>query len=267
MYSLRRDTLPAYFHIMSNVFKKLCRLAGETVAKYRLIEDGDRILVGVSGGKDSLTLMHVLTRLQQAAPVKFSLECVTFDPGFPEFGTPEIEAYCREQKWHHHTLKMDIAAIVQEKGFDRAPCVLCSRLRRGKLYGLAQELNCNKLALGQHLDDIVSSMLISLCRGQGLTTMAPRVQPDDPAHPAVIRPLALIPESLIVEYSATLTLPRTGICRYREQLQQGDRAYFKGVIESLSEYIPDLRSNIAHSLGKVEIDHLLVVPPPEEKTP
>ena len=160
-----------------------------------------------------------------------------------------------------------IAAIVQEKGFDRAPCVLCSRLRRGKLYGLAQELNCNKLALGQHLDDIVSSMLISLCRGQGLTTMAPRVQPDDPAHPAVIRPLALIPESLIVEYSATLTLPRTGICRYREQLQQGDRAYFKGVIESLSEYIPDLRSNIAHSLGKVEIDHLLVVPPPEEKTP
>ena len=249
---------------MGKVFKKLCRLAGETVVKYRLIADGDRILVGVSGGKDSLALMHVLTHLQQAAPVKFSLECVTFDPGFPEFGADAVQAYCREQKWNHHTLKMDIASIVQEKGFDRAPCVLCSRLRRGKLYGMAQELKCNKLALGQHLDDIVSSMLISLCRGQGVTTMAPKVQPDDPEHPVIIRPLALVPEALIVEYTSTLDLPKAGICRYREQLQQGDRVYFKGVIDELSRYIPDLRSNIAHSLSKVETDHLLIVPPPEE---
>ena len=264
MYSLRRDTLPAYFHIMSNVFKKLCRLAGETVAKYRLIEDGDRILVGVSGGKDSLTLMHVLTRLQQAAPVKFSLECVTFDPGFPEFGTPEIEAYCREQQWHHRTLKMDIAAIVQEKGFDRAPCVLCSRLRRGKLYGLAQELNCNKLALGQHLDDIVSSMLISLCRGQGITTMAPRVVPDDPENPVIIRPLALVPEALVAQCAKDFGIETGGICRYKEQLESGDRVYFKNLISQLSEHIPDLRSNIAHSLQKVEINHLLI-PPGAEK--
>ena len=94
--------------------------------------------------------------------------------------------------------------------------------------------------------------------------MAPKVQPDDPEHPVIIRPLALVPEALIVEYTSTLDLPKAGICRYREQLQQGDRVYFKGVIDELSRYIPDLRSNIAHSLSKVETDHLLIVPPPEE---
>ena len=252
------------FHSMGKVFKKLCRLAGETVVKYRLIEDGDRILVGVSGGKDSVALMHILNHLQQAAPVKFSLECVTFDPGFPEFGIHEVQTYCQKQKWSHHTLKMDIASIVQEKGFVRAPCVLCSRLRRGKLYGMAKELGCNKLALGQHLDDIISSMLISLCRGQGITTMAPKVQPDAPEHPVIIRPLALVPEALIKEYTSTLALPQAGICRYREQLQQGDRVYFQGVIEELSRHIPDLRSNIAHSLTKVEIGHLLTLPEEEK---
>ena len=136
-------------------------------------------------------------------------------------------------------------------------------MRRGKLYGEAKRLNCNKLALGQHLDDIVSSLLISLCRGQGITSMAPLVKPDDPEHPVVIRPLALVPEQLIREYADTLALPEAGICRYKEQLESGDRVYFKQVISGLAEHIPDLRSNIAHSMTRVELDHLLIVPEAE----
>ena len=249
---------------MSNIFKKLCRIAGEAVVKYRLIANGDRILVGVSGGKDSLVLMHVLEHLHSVAPVKFSFEAVTFDPGFPEFAVDRTAAYCQEHNWKHHIVPLDVASVIAEKSFDRSPCVLCSRLRRGKLYGEAKRLNCNKLALGQHLDDVVSSLLISLCRGQGVTTMAPLALPDNPEHPAVIRPLALVPEQLIMEYAATLGLPSAGICRYKEQLESGDRVYFKQVIDDLAEHIPDLRSNIAHSLTRVEIDHLLIPPADQE---
>ncbi len=245
---------------MSSVFKKLCRIAGETAVKYRLIDDGDRILVGVSGGKDSLVLMHILEHLRSVAPVDFDFEAVTFDPGFPEFAADKTADYCKEHNWKHHIIPLDVASVIAEKSFERSPCVLCSRLRRGKLYGAAKEFKCNKLALGQHLDDIVSSLLISLCRGQGVTTMAPRVIPDNPEYPIVIRPLALLPESLIVEYAATLQLPQAGICRYKEQLESGDRVYFKNLITSLSEHIPDLRSNIAHSLTNVELDHLLILP-------
>ena len=244
---------------MDNAFKKLCRLSGETVVKYRLIEDGDRILVGVSGGKDSFVLMHLLAHLQSAAPVHFDFEAVTFDPGFPEFAAEKTAAYCREMNWTHHTVNMNIASIIEEKSFDRSPCVLCSRLRRGKLYGMANELKCNKLALGQHLDDIISSMLISLCRGQGVTTMAPRVIPDDPGNPVIIRPLALVPEALVAQCAEDFGIEVGGICRYKEQLEAGDRVYFKNLISQLAGHIPDLRSNIAHSLQKVEIDHLLII--------
>ena len=249
---------------MSNVFKKLCRIAGEAVVKYQLIADGDRILVGVSGGKDSLVLMHVLEHLHSVAPVNFSFEAVTFDPGFPEFAAEQTAGYCRRHNWKHHIIPLDVSSVIAEKSFERSPCVLCSRLRRGKLYGEAKKLNCNKLALGQHLDDIVSSFLISLCRGQGVTTMAPLALPDNPEHPAVIRPLALVPEQLIIEYASTLELPTAGICRYKEKLESGDRVYFKQVIDNLAEHIPDLRSNIAHSLTRVEINHLLIPPGNQE---
>lgn len=250
---------------MDNAFKKLCRIAGETVVKYRLIDDGDRILTGVSGGKDSIVLMHLLSHLQNAAPVKFEIEAVTFDPGFPEFAAGKTADYCRKHHWNHHTISMDIASVIEEKSFTKSPCVLCSRLRRGKLYGLAKELKCNKLALGQHLDDIVSSMLISLCRGQGVTTMAPRVKPDNPEYPVIIRPLALVPEALVAECAGNFGVVPGGVCRYKEQLESGDRVYFKKLIGQLSEHIPDLRSNIAHSLGKVEIDHLLIPPGANEE--
>lgn len=245
---------------MENLFKKICRLAGETVVKYHLIEDGDRILTGLSGGKDSMVMMCVLEHLQHHAPVRFEFEAATFDPGFPEFATSEISGFCRERNWKHHTIQLPVKKIIEEKNFTRSPCVLCSRLRRGKLYGLAKKLNCNKLALGQHLDDVISSMLISLCRGQGISSMAPKVTPDNPEYPEIIRPLALVPERLIEHFAATLALPRAGICRYKEQLENGDRIYFRELISHLSERIPDLHSNIAHSLSRVELKHLLLLP-------
>ena len=244
-----------------SAFKKLCRIAGETCVKYRLISDGDRILTGLSGGKDSFVLLHLLKHLQSHAPVKFTVTAATFDPGFEDFGVEKIAAYCRELDVEHHTVKLNIPEIIREKNMEDAPCVLCSRLRRGKLYGLANSLQCNKLALGQHLDDVINSFFMSVCRGQGITSMAPKVRPQDPTHPTVIRPLALVPESLIKECAAAFAFPeKTGYCRYENTVRSGDRAAFAGLVGELAQKIPGLRENIAHSLTRVELDHLLIEP-------
>lgn len=240
-------------------FRKVCRLAGEACVRYHLTGEGDRILVGLSGGKDSFILMHVLEHLRQHAPVKFSLVAATFDPGFPHFDCDKIAGYCREQKWEHHTVRLNIPEIIREKGMEKSPCVLCSRLRRGKLYGLARELRCSKLALGQHLDDVITSFFMSVCRGQGISSMAPLVEPSDRANPVIIRPLVLVPEKQIIAAAGEFGFPRTaGKCRYEEVVSGGDRAEIGALIEGLAERIPDLRENIAHSLAKVELQHLLL---------
>ena len=250
-----------FFIMESREFKKLCRIAGETCVKYRLINDGDRLLVGLSGGKDSFMLMHLLEHLAAHAPVRFTFEAATFDPGFEDFNVEKISGYCRKYNWKHHVVKMNIPEIIREKNMSSAPCVLCSRLRRGKLYGLAKSLQCGKLALGQHLDDVITSFLMSLCRGQGITSMAPLVMPQNPEHPVVIRPLALVPESLIKECAGKMELPeKTGTCRYESLVKDGDRAKFSALVEKLSDDIPHLRENIAHSLTRVEADHLLIPP-------
>lgn len=238
-------------------FRELCRLAGQAVARYRMIGEGDRILVGLSGGKDSFLLLHVLHALQRRAPIRFEIVAATFDPGFPEFNTAAIAQYCREREWEHRVVRLDIAALLEEKQFKATPCILCSRLRRGKLCGLAGEEHCGKLALGQHFDDIAVSFLMSLCRGQGLTTMGPNVATGTGEQIRVIRPLALAPESLIIRCRDERTLPDAGKCRYEEELADGDRAYFRRLLDELAERIPNLRSQMLRSLGNVRAEHLL----------
>ena len=242
---------------MADDFSELCRFAGEAAVQYRMIEDGDRILVGASGGKDSFMLLHVLDHLRQVAPVKFDFAAATFDPGYEEFDADGIAEYCRAHGWEHHEVKLDVAAIIAEKDWEKSPCVLCSRLRRGKLYGLCRERKCNKLALGHHFDDLAASFLISLCRGQGLSTMAPVVPPKSPGKPTIIRPLALAPEALVAKCADAMGVPRYGLCRYRKQLESGDRKYFGKLVDTLAERIPDLRANLRRSLSHVEPDHLL----------
>lgn len=242
---------------MADDFSELCRFAGEAAVNYRMIEADDRILVGASGGKDSFMLLHVLDHLRKVAPVRFDFVAATFDPGYAEFDASGIGEYCRAHGWEHVEVKLDIAGIIAEKHWEKAPCVLCSRLRRGKLYGLCREHHCGKLALGHHFDDLATSFLISLCRGQGLTTMAPVVAPKSPGNPTIIRPLALAPEALIARCADALGVPRLGLCRYRKQLEAGDRKYFRDLVDALAERIPDLRANLRRSLSRVETDHLL----------
>ncbi len=242
---------------MSTTFKKICRLAGNAIVDYNMIEDGDRILIGISGGKDSMILLKVLKHLSHAAPVHFTLSAATFDPGFPGFSTDGTASFCEESGVPHHVINLNIPKLLEEKGLTDKPCMLCSRLRRGSLYSLAEKLNCNKIALGQHLDDIEISFLMSICRGSGLSTMGPNVPAEEHAL-RVIRPLAYTPEALIVQMASEMKLPKRGECIYREQLENsGDRAYFRSILEKISEKIPDLRSNLLRSLSNVQEEYLL----------
>ncbi len=237
--------------------EQLCRLAGRAIAEYGLIGENDRILMGVSGGKDSFVLARVLLELQKRSPVKFELHSVTFDPQFDNFNADATAAYCEKLGLVHHRLTLPVAEIIAEKKWEKAPCVLCSRLRRGMLYTLAEKIKCNKLALGQHLDDIAISFLMSLCRGQGLTTMPPLAETAR-ENISIIRPLAFAPESLISDAAEQLDIPHnTGKCRYHALLEDGDRMFFRRIMAELEERIPDIRSNILHSLQNVNVKYLL----------
>lgn len=242
---------------MASAFEKLCRLAGSAIVRYHMIEDGDRILAGLSGGKDSMVMLLLLKHFMEAAPVHFTVEAVTFDPGFPGFSAEETADFCRKQEIPHHIIRFDVPALLEEKQMEEKPCMLCSRLRRGNLYALAEKLHCGSIALGQHLDDIIVSFLMSVCHGSGLSTMGPNIPAK--GHPVrVIRPMICAPESLIEETSLELELPRHGECLYKEHLQQkGDRAYFRQMTDVLAQRIPDLRSNFLRSLSNIQEDYLL----------
>ncbi len=226
------------------------------MGEFEMITGGERIMACISGGKDSLIMLHVLKYMQSRSPVPFEVIPAVFDPGFPEFGLDRLQAYCREQNWDLHVTSLDIGSIIREKGV-KSPCMMCARLRRGLLYKLAESLQCTHLALGQHLDDIETSFLMSLARGQGLTTMAPNV-PSEAADVRIIRPLAFVPESLIIQAAEQFDFPRSGKCSYAAMLDSdGDRAYFKNLLNTLEERIPHVRSNILRSLGNVQTDYLM----------
>ncbi|MDD3119346.1 MAG: ATP-binding protein [Victivallales bacterium] len=238
-------------------FRKILRLAGTAIARYEMIRNGDRILVGVSGGKDSLLLLQVLAQLRRRAPVDFELVPVCFYPGFPEFNLDGLRSWLAGQGWELQVVTLDIPAIIAAKGAEEQPCVLCSRLRRGHLYGAADRWHCNKLALGQHLDDLCVSLLIGLFRGQGLMTMGPNV-PGDRDGKRIIRPLATTPEALIRTAAAPFNFPSCGDCHYKTQLERdGDRAFFRRLLIELEQRIPRVREYMLHSMGDLRPEHLL----------
>ncbi len=240
-----------------DLLKKIRRLTGQAIQDYDMIREGDRILIGVSGGKDSMVLLHILRTLQQKAPVRFELFSVTFDPGFEGFDATGTAAFSKGLGIEHHLIRKDIRKIMAEKDAENKPCVLCSRLRRGSLYALAKELNCNKLALGQHMDDIAVSLMISLCRGKGLSTMGPNI-PSDEGSVRVIRPFAYVEERMLKAAAEKLDMPPRGKCIYQEQLEaNGDRAYFKARLREMEQHIPGLLPNMLHSMADIRTGYLL----------
>ena len=237
-------------------FKTLCKEACRAVTRYDMLHDGDRVAVGISGGEDSLMLMHVLEFLRRRHKVDFELFPVTVDMSFATFDIQGLREYCLQNGWNLQVVKFGGQGLITDKGQDSQPCAICSRMRRGQIHRFADENNCNILALGHHLDDVCVSFLMSLFHGGGLKTMGPNV-PADTASKRLIRPFCLLPKAMIHAAAQHFGFPKVKSCPYEEQLTaSGDRAYLERLLATLEEKFPHIRQAMLHSLSDVRPQHL-----------
>lgn len=239
------------------LYKRIKNAVGRAIADHGLISEGDRIAVGVSGGKDSYTLLHMLESLRQRAPIRFEIMAITIDSGYPGFRTDIIAGHLREHGFEHHVEKTGHYGIIQSK---RRPgssyCSICARLKRGALYELVQRFGCNKLALGHHLDDFAETLLLNQFFVGSLKSMAASMLADNGVT-TVIRPLVYVPESEIVSFAGLKSFPV--VCCRCPACGEADmqRKRMKKLIADLSLEIPHVRQSLLRAMANVQPRHLL----------
>ena len=242
--------------VETKLFRKIKRLTGKAVADFNLLEEGDRIAVAVSGGKDSYTLLHILDAMRRRAPVNYELIAVNVDAGFPGYQQDVIARHVEEYGFASRMEMTDCSGIIDKKlRPGTSYCAFCARLRRGVLYSLADELNCNKIALGHHLDDALETLLLNQFYSGRMASMSPKLKADNGRH-TIIRPLAYVEESLIIEFSREQNFPI--ICCSCPVHGVGDqnRQKMKQLISQLAEENPDLRGSMRTALGNLQPRHL-----------
>ena len=236
--------------------KKLCRLVGQAITDFGMIADGDKVMICLSGGKDSYTMLDIFLKLRERAPISFELVAVNLDQKQPNFPEEILPNYLRKLNIPFHIEEQDTYSIVKRvipEG--KTTCGLCSRLRRGILYRVADELGASKIALGHHRDDILETLLLNMFYAGKLKAMPPKLRSDDGKH-IVIRPLAYVPEKLIQRYADSMQFPiiPCDLCGSQPNLQ---RAAMKKMLQEWEKVFPGRVENLFRSLHHIVPSHLM----------
>ena len=236
---------------------RVAKKTTKAITDFNLIEDGDRIMVGLSGGKDSWALMQTLDNLRQRAPIKFSLVAVNVDSGYKDFKHGAIAKACEERGWEYRIEHTSIGEVMDDLlEANATPCSLCARLRRGVLYRIATEVGATKIALGHHLDDFVETLLLNLFFAGALKAMPARLVSDNSAH-VVIRPLVSVTEVEARNNAKASDLPVIGCCCPACGDLSLQRQRVKRLLMDLEREHPDIKQSLLKSLSNVQPRHLL----------
>jgi tRNA 2-thiocytidine biosynthesis protein TtcA len=236
--------------------KRLLKATATAISDFQLIEDRDKVLVAVSGGKDSFTLLHLLQRLRERAPIDFELVAVNLDQGQPGFPAHVIRDHLERVGVEYRMIQKDTYSVVRRLVPDgKTTCPVCSRLRRGILYNAAVELGCTKIALGHHRDDLVETLLLSALYSGALKSMPPKLRSDDGRN-VVIRPMCYAAEDDIAAFAEAMRFPIVpcDLCGSQPNLR---RKRVKQLLAELSAEHPSVKGNLLNALGKVIPTHLL----------
>ncbi|QWD72341.1 tRNA 2-thiocytidine(32) synthetase TtcA [Polynucleobacter sp. MG-5-Ahmo-C2] len=236
--------------------KKLCRLVGQAIGDFGMIEDGDKVMVCVSGGKDSYAMLDILMKLRERAPIHFEIVAVNLDQKQPNFPAEILPNYLKSLGVQFHIEEQDTYSIVKRvipEG--KTTCGLCSRLRRGILYRVADELGATKIALGHHRDDILETLMLNMFYAGKLKGMPPKLRSDDGKH-IVIRPLAYVPEKLLERYAGDMNFPiiPCDLCGSQPNLQ---RQVMKEMLRDWEKKYPGRVENLFRSMHHIVPSHLM----------
>ncbi len=247
----------------SHTYKTLNRAVGKALHNYDMISDGDRIAVGLSGGKDSLTLMWILNERLPRIPISYELFAIHIDPGFPLVSDTEsgnrrnsvsLESYSEEMGYHLRTEHTDYGVLAHSSENRENPCFLCSRLRRKRLFEIADELGCNKLALGHHKDDIIETLFLNMCYAGEISTMVPCQSLFEDKF-TIIRPLAFAEEDVITRFAKNRNFPDfVNTC---PSAKVSKRQEIKTLLKQLYASNRKIRGNIFRAMSHVKPEYLL----------